>query len=264
MTSASPRPLRQIFEMHREVWDCDKIRPSVREAFSKVIDCGTKALGAEVFASDVNRSPFLRLPSPSIRFAIAPHRPHTWRSFLDNHLLKSFDLILKLLAFSLTSLWVSQPRIDVRRATRRSAGSGPCWEAGRHVGHALEDARPNVLNVHVHQRLQREGSRTVVRIWFDRHDGLIADQRDRWHDEVLPWEWRRASRTGRRSARVRVGTHHLSESARRHRAFGADHPALVDPARRQRRQHQRRARTSSRVEPPDTGRVVTLYSGSGG
>ena len=65
-------------------------------------------------------------------------------------------------AFSLTSLWVSQPRIDVRRATRRSAGSGPCWEAGRHVGHALEDARPNVLNVHVHQRLQREGSRTVV------------------------------------------------------------------------------------------------------
>ena len=52
MTSARPRPLRQVLEMHREVWDCDETRPSVREAFSKVIDCGTEALGAEVFASD--------------------------------------------------------------------------------------------------------------------------------------------------------------------------------------------------------------------
>ena len=52
MTSARPRPLRQVLETHREMWDCDEFRPSVREAFSKVIDCGTKALGAEVFASD--------------------------------------------------------------------------------------------------------------------------------------------------------------------------------------------------------------------
>ena len=52
MTSARPRPLRQILKTHRGVWDCDEFRPSVREAFSKVIDCGTKALGAEVFASD--------------------------------------------------------------------------------------------------------------------------------------------------------------------------------------------------------------------
>ena len=52
MTSARPRPLRQILKTHRGVWDCDETRPSVREAFSKVIDCGTKALGAEVFASD--------------------------------------------------------------------------------------------------------------------------------------------------------------------------------------------------------------------
>ena len=52
MTSARPRPLRQVLEMHREVWDCDETRPDVREAFSKVIDCGTEALGAEVFASD--------------------------------------------------------------------------------------------------------------------------------------------------------------------------------------------------------------------
>ena len=52
MTSSHSRPLRQVLEMHREVWDCDETRPSVREAFSKVIDCGTEALGAEVFASD--------------------------------------------------------------------------------------------------------------------------------------------------------------------------------------------------------------------
>ena len=52
MTSARSRPLRQILKTHREVWDCDETRPAVREAFAKVIDCGTKALGAEVFASD--------------------------------------------------------------------------------------------------------------------------------------------------------------------------------------------------------------------
>ena len=51
MTSARPRPLRQVLETHRKVWDCDETRLSVREAFSKVIDCGTEALGAEVFAS---------------------------------------------------------------------------------------------------------------------------------------------------------------------------------------------------------------------
>jgi hypothetical protein len=34
------------------VWDCDNFRPSVREAFAKVVACGTEALGAEVFASE--------------------------------------------------------------------------------------------------------------------------------------------------------------------------------------------------------------------
>ena len=52
MTLARARPLRQIFETHREMWDRDDTRPAVREAFAKVINCGTAALGAEVFASD--------------------------------------------------------------------------------------------------------------------------------------------------------------------------------------------------------------------
>jgi hypothetical protein len=39
-------------EMHRAVWDRDDTRPAVREAFAKAVDCGTEALGAEVFASD--------------------------------------------------------------------------------------------------------------------------------------------------------------------------------------------------------------------
>ena len=38
--------------MHRDEWDRDDTRPAVREAFAKVVDCGTEALGAEVFASD--------------------------------------------------------------------------------------------------------------------------------------------------------------------------------------------------------------------
>ena len=51
MTPARSRPLKQVLEMHRAVWDRDDTRSSVREAFAKVVDCGTEALGAEVFAS---------------------------------------------------------------------------------------------------------------------------------------------------------------------------------------------------------------------
>ncbi len=44
--------LKQVLETHRTVWDHERTRSSVREAFAKVIDCGTAALGAEVFASE--------------------------------------------------------------------------------------------------------------------------------------------------------------------------------------------------------------------
>ena len=37
--------------MARETWDRDDTRPAVREAFAKVLACGTAALGAEVFTS---------------------------------------------------------------------------------------------------------------------------------------------------------------------------------------------------------------------
>ena len=53
----------------------------------------------------------------------------------------------------------------------RSARRHPCWERGCVIGHVLEDHRPNIFNVHVHQRLQREGARAVVRLRFDRDNG---------------------------------------------------------------------------------------------
>ena len=52
MIPTRARPLRDVLAMHRDEWDRDGTRPSVREAFGKVVDCGTEALGAEVFASD--------------------------------------------------------------------------------------------------------------------------------------------------------------------------------------------------------------------
>ncbi len=51
MTNATERPLKQILRMTRDTWDRDSMRPSVRAAFQKTLDCGTEALGAEVFAS---------------------------------------------------------------------------------------------------------------------------------------------------------------------------------------------------------------------
>jgi hypothetical protein len=44
--------LKRVLEVHRTIWDDEKTRLSVREAFAKVIDCGSAALGAEVFASE--------------------------------------------------------------------------------------------------------------------------------------------------------------------------------------------------------------------
>ena len=44
-------PLKHILALGRPDWDRPEIRPDVREAFRKVLDCGTAALGAEVFAS---------------------------------------------------------------------------------------------------------------------------------------------------------------------------------------------------------------------
>ena len=44
-------PLKRILRMTRDAWDRDDTRPAMREAFGKVLDCGSEALGAEIFAS---------------------------------------------------------------------------------------------------------------------------------------------------------------------------------------------------------------------
>jgi hypothetical protein len=53
MPQARSQSLKRVLEAHRAIWDDDNTRSSVREAFAKVIDCGTEALGAEVFASEI-------------------------------------------------------------------------------------------------------------------------------------------------------------------------------------------------------------------
>jgi hypothetical protein len=44
--------LKQILEATRDVWDRPGTRPAVRKNFTGVLDCGTRALGWEVYASD--------------------------------------------------------------------------------------------------------------------------------------------------------------------------------------------------------------------
>jgi hypothetical protein len=44
--------LKQILEATRHIWDHDGNRPSVRKNFAAVIDCGTAALGWELYSSD--------------------------------------------------------------------------------------------------------------------------------------------------------------------------------------------------------------------
>jgi hypothetical protein len=44
--------LKQILEATRDVWDRPGTRPAVRRSFAAVLDCGTRALGWEVYASD--------------------------------------------------------------------------------------------------------------------------------------------------------------------------------------------------------------------
>jgi putative transposase/transposase-like zinc-binding protein len=44
--------LKQILEASRDIWDRPGTRPAVRKNFAAVLDCGTPALGWEVYASD--------------------------------------------------------------------------------------------------------------------------------------------------------------------------------------------------------------------
>src|ERR1700737_3027609 len=44
-------PIKQILLDARECWDHEGTSPNVRENFSKIINCGTITLGAEVYAS---------------------------------------------------------------------------------------------------------------------------------------------------------------------------------------------------------------------
>ncbi len=44
--------IKQILESTRDTWDQPGTRPAVRKTFAAVLDCGTPALGWEVFASD--------------------------------------------------------------------------------------------------------------------------------------------------------------------------------------------------------------------
>ena len=52
MSVPAVRPLRHLLEITQDVWDRENIRPAVRDAFRKAVECGTASLGAEVFASD--------------------------------------------------------------------------------------------------------------------------------------------------------------------------------------------------------------------
>lgn len=45
-------PLKKILHENRGLWDLDSTRPAVRSAFKKALECGTAALGAEVYSSE--------------------------------------------------------------------------------------------------------------------------------------------------------------------------------------------------------------------
>jgi hypothetical protein len=46
-------PLKRILKENESLWNVESMRPAVREAFTKVLLCGTAALGAEVYSSGV-------------------------------------------------------------------------------------------------------------------------------------------------------------------------------------------------------------------
>ena len=46
------QPIKQILDKTQLYWDRDGVPPHVREAFRKVLQCRTRALGAEIFKSE--------------------------------------------------------------------------------------------------------------------------------------------------------------------------------------------------------------------
>lgn len=45
-------PLKRILRENRSLWDVESTRPAVRRMFVKALECGTAALGAEVYSSE--------------------------------------------------------------------------------------------------------------------------------------------------------------------------------------------------------------------
>lgn len=50
-------PLKEILRRSKPYWDKDDTRPEVRHAFTRTLDCGTAALGAEIYASETQIRP---------------------------------------------------------------------------------------------------------------------------------------------------------------------------------------------------------------
>ncbi len=53
-------PLKKILSQSRPYWDRDEMRPAVRRAFGKALQCRTPALGGEVYASENEERTFYR------------------------------------------------------------------------------------------------------------------------------------------------------------------------------------------------------------
>jgi Transposase zinc-binding domain len=48
-------PIKLILESTRDIWDRPETRPNGRDNFLKAINCRTPALGAEIYASEIEQ-----------------------------------------------------------------------------------------------------------------------------------------------------------------------------------------------------------------
>jgi Putative transposase/Transposase zinc-binding domain len=183
------RPLKQILSDNRDLWDHPKTCPVVRENFNKLIDCGTPALGAEIYASTTETKAVY----------------HTCKSKTCPSCGHKATLLWQ------REQWTQLPDIPYAGITFTMPNVlWPIFRANRHLLHDLPALGAEVIKQYMHQQHGIRPSILVVPHTFGRHlnfnthlhilasQGGLKVQENRWVSavsfdlEFLRKQWRDA------------------------------------------------------------------------
>ncbi len=184
-------PLKEILENFRALWDHDGTRPSARDAFNKVLKCGTAALGAEVYASDTEQRVVYHT-CKSKACSSCGHRStvlwqrEQWASLLD--------IPYSEITFTMPDvLWpiFRDNRALLQDLSTIGGKAIECWMEAEHGATIAIMVVPHTcgrhlnFNSHLHILVSAGGLRAIDSAWLPRLNVRKASLANLWRDSVI-------------------------------------------------------------------------------